>query len=363
MHKFLCFFNFSQIFQVLLQWGCRSPVSSFDADYMATRRGLLDFAGLVELNSRSFIKAFIICLWCFLMGGLSHASDQDVSCLRSIKESLRDPNNILESTWNFSNGTAGFICSFIGIECWHALDNKVFSISLPGMGLKGSFPLGIAGCSSLQGLDLSSNDLSGEIPSNISAIIPYVTTLDLSSNSFSGKIPVGLANCTYLNVLNLDHNRLSGQIPPQLGQLSRLKKFSVANNLLVGPVPHFGSFTVTADSFANNPGLCGYLLSPCQSASKKSNTGIVVGALVGGILVGAVVLGLAMFFARRVSIKKKEEDPEGNGWAKIIKGTKRIRVSMFEDSLSKMRFSDLMKATDNFSKQNIIGHGTMGTIY
>lgn len=331
---------------------------------MTIGSGLGEFAGIMELNSRSFIEALVICLWCLLMSSLSYGSDQDVSCLRSIKESLQDPNNILESTWNFNNSTAGFICSFTGIDCWHAQDNKVLSIRLSGMGLKGSFPFGIANCSSLQTLDLSSNDLSGEIPSNISAILPYVTTLDLSSNSFSGKIPVGLANCTYLNVLNLDHNRLSGQIPPQLGQLSRLKKFSVANNLLVGPVPQFGNSTVTAESFANNPGLCGYPQSPCRTASKKSYTGIVVGALVAGVLVGTIVLGPAMFFfARRASMKKKEEDPEGNKWARSIKGTKGIRVSMFGDSVFKMRLSDLMKATDNFSKPNIIGHGTMGTIY
>lgn len=36
---------------------------------------------------------------------------------------------------------------------------------------------------------------------------------------------------------------------------------------------------------------------------------------------------------------------------------------MFADSIAKMCFSDLMKATDNFSKQNIIGEGSMGTIY
>lgn len=36
---------------------------------------------------------------------------------------------------------------------------------------------------------------------------------------------------------------------------------------------------------------------------------------------------------------------------------------MFGESISKMRLSDLMKATDNFNKQNIIGEGRMGTIY
>ena len=36
---------------------------------------------------------------------------------------------------------------------------------------------------------------------------------------------------------------------------------------------------------------------------------------------------------------------------------------MFEKSVSKMKLSDLMKATDNFSKNNIIGMGRTGTLY
>uniref|UniRef100_A0A5B6Z8G1 non-specific serine/threonine protein kinase n=1 Tax=Davidia involucrata TaxID=16924 RepID=A0A5B6Z8G1_DAVIN len=69
------------------------------------------------------------------------------------------------------------------------------------------------------------------------------------------------------------------------------------------------------------------------------------------------------FFLRRVSKKKKEEDLEGNKWAKSIKGAKGIKLSMFEKSVSKMRLSDLMKATNNFSKHNIIGSGGTGTMY
>lgn len=40
-----------------------------------------------------------------------------------------------------------------------------------------------------------------------------------------------------------------------------------------------------------------------------------------------------------------------------------FQLSMFEKSVSKMRLSDLMKATGNFSKNNIIGSGRTGTIY
>ncbi|KAK9993170.1 hypothetical protein SO802_022873 [Lithocarpus litseifolius] len=101
-------------------------------------------------------------------------------------------------------------------------------------------------------------------------------------------LKVSLANCTYLNVLKLDHNRLTGHIPLELGLLARLKQFSVANNLLTGPVPYFGqNSSFTADSFANNPGLCGLPLDPCPSASKKSHTTVIAAAAVGGVTVAA----------------------------------------------------------------------------
>ncbi|KAL5580090.1 hypothetical protein UlMin_012532 [Ulmus minor] len=72
---------------------------------------------------------------------------------------------------------------------------------------------------------------------------------------------------------------------------------------------------------------------------------------------------LLYFFPPRIIRRKKEDDPEGNKWAKSIKGTKGIKVSMFEKSLSKMKFSELMKATNSFHKENIIGSARTGTMY
>jgi len=91
------------------------------------------------------------------------------------------------------------------------------------------------------GLDLSINKLSRTIPGDIATRIPFATSVILVSNEFSREIPVSLANCTFLNTLKLDQNRLTGQIPPQFGVLSRIKAFSVSNNLLMGPVPIFSA--------------------------------------------------------------------------------------------------------------------------
>ncbi|KAL6209065.1 hypothetical protein ACLB2K_020008 [Fragaria x ananassa] len=294
----------------------------------------------------------------------SHGVESDINCLKSIRAALEDPLDMLSSSWNFNNDTEGFICNFLGVECWHPLESKVLNIKLGDLGLKGQFPRGVVNCTSLTGLDLSSNNLSGSIPEDINHLIQYITSLDLSSNNFSGTIPRNLSNCSFLNFLKLDNNKLTGQIPPEFGQLSRLKTFSVVNNQLSGQIPNFKNGTIGPDSFANNPGLCGFPLKSCQAAAKKSNSVVIVAAGVVGATFSALVVIIALFFfMRRVSARKKEEDPEGNKWARSLKGTKGIKVSMFKKSVSKMRLSDLMKATNNFSKDNIIGSGRTGTVY
>ncbi|XP_020218800.1 probably inactive leucine-rich repeat receptor-like protein kinase At5g48380 [Cajanus cajan] len=311
------------------------------------------------VGSQIFVASFFL----LILRGMVYGTDSDIFCLRSVKNALKDPYNYLQS-WNFNNNTEGYICKFIGVECWHPDENRVLNIKLSNMGLKGQFPRGIQNCSSLTGLDFSLNRLSQTIPADISTLLTFVTSLDLSSNDFTGEIPGSLANCTYLNNLRLDQNQLTGQIPANLSQLPRLKSFSVSNNFLTGLVPPFKTGIANAENYANNSGLCGGPLEACQAKSSKSNTAVIAGAAAGGVTVAALGLAIGMFFyVRRLSYRKKEEDPEGNKWARSLKGTKTIKVSMFEKAISKMNLSDLMKATNNFSKSNIIGSGRSGTVY
>jgi hypothetical protein len=236
---------------------------------------------------------------------------------------VNDPNGVLTSSWNFENTTdAGFICKFTGVECWHPDENRVLSLRLSNLGLQGSFPRGLQNCSSMTGLDLSSNNFTGPIPPDISRELPYLTSLDLSYNSFSGGLPQNMSNMTYLNTLNLQHNQFSGQIPPQFSLLTRLTAFNVADNQLSGPIPP-SLKNFSASSFAGNQELCSSPLDQCKSKSK--NTAAIIGAIV-GVVVVVIIVVIVVFVCLRKLPAKKAKDEDDNKWAKSIKGTKAIKV-------------------------------------
>ncbi|PNX97823.1 putative inactive LRR receptor-like protein kinase [Trifolium pratense] len=242
---------------------------------------------------------------------MTYGTESDIACLKSVHESLKDPNNYLEN-WKFDNIEEGFICQFTGVECLHPNENRVSNLKLSNMGLKGEFPQGIRNCTSLTGLDFSLNSLSKTISDDISILVNFVLTLDPSSNDFPGSIPVSLSNCTYLNSLKLDQNQLAGQIPPEFASLTRLKTFSVSNYLLSGPVPNFKPSLIPEESFANNSALCGRPLKACTTSS-KTNTAVIAGAAVGGVTLAALVVavGSCLIYAPCFT-QEKGKDPEGN---------------------------------------------------
>ncbi|KAK2993782.1 hypothetical protein RJ640_018072, partial [Escallonia rubra] len=308
----------------------------------------------------TLVLVFILqCTCCERTNGGSN----DIRCLKSIKDSLEDPLNYLSSSWDFSNRTEGFICRFAGVECWKQGENKVLNLRLSGMGLKGGFPRGLEMCSSLTGLDLSSNLLFGAIPSDIPELIPYVTTLDLSSNNISGEIPISIGNLSFLNVLKLENNRLEGHIPQEVGMLRRIKTFSVANNRLSGPVPTFSpDVTIAAEAYAKNQGLCGYPLKRCKANTDYQDSflrGMLVGWAIATVLAFAVTWYiLPHVFVKKMIIRMNKKMKEEKS-KRSRQPTKSIYL--LEKFATRMHFAELETATNNFNEANMIGK--LGTMY
>eukprot|EP00262_Sarcandra_glabra_P021607 TRINITY_DN9233_c0_g1_i1.p1 TRINITY_DN9233_c0_g1~~TRINITY_DN9233_c0_g1_i1.p1 ORF type:complete len:536 (+),score=67.55 TRINITY_DN9233_c0_g1_i1:108-1610(+) len=124
----------------------------------------------------------------------------------------------------------------------------------------------------MSGADLSWNQLTGEIPSEIGNL-SAIRALNLSNNHLSGSIPVTFSNLKEIESLDLSYNKLSGRIPSQLIALTFMSSFSVAHNNLSGSIPawiaQFATFEET--SYEGNSGLCGPPLNKSCTTMPKSS--------------------------------------------------------------------------------------------
>lgn len=202
------------------------------------------------------------------------------------------PNTIKGARWDFTTGSSGDPCleGWAGVTCaCSAQESVIMGLSLKGMttttpsGLY-SLPSEIGLLTDLVSLDVSSNSLSGAIPSSLSSCLalhtlnlggnqfvgtvpdlsplknlvyfsvassqlsgnfpkfllqlPEAQHIDLLRNSFTGRIPKQIGGLTGLTYLGLDKCAFSGTIPSNLGLLTRLAKLAVnGNKLSAGTLP------------------------------------------------------------------------------------------------------------------------------
>ncbi|XP_027939728.1 receptor-like protein EIX1 [Vigna unguiculata] len=146
----------------------------------------------------------------------------------------------------------------------------------------------------LRNLDLSSNNLSGEIPTELFGLTQLLF-LNLSRNHLKGKIPIKIGGMKNLESLDLSNNHLSGTIPRTISNLTFLSYLNLSYNDFSGEIP-LGTQLESFDawSYVGNPKLCGLPLPKnCSNthqrvgsgANNSQNESLYLG-MVGGFVVG-----------------------------------------------------------------------------
>ncbi|CAM0877414.1 unnamed protein product [Alopecurus aequalis] len=130
------------------------------------------------------------------------------------------------------NNLSGILPSDIGAP---ALEN----LMLFNNSFSGSIPCSLFDLQQLKFLDLSQNQLNGTVP-NCPGAPRYsnITMLNLNTNNLSGEFPTSLQRCKELKFLDLAHNKFSGSIPTWIrSRLPYLALLRLRSNMFSGGIP------------------------------------------------------------------------------------------------------------------------------
>ncbi|KAJ1278342.1 hypothetical protein BS78_04G073000 [Paspalum vaginatum] len=153
----------------------------------------------------------------------------------------------LESPWQLSGwtfqggdpcGEGGGSGQWRGVFCE---GSSVVTINISGLGVGGWLGLELLKFQSLKKLDLSFNNIAGEIPPTLP---PNVEYLNLAANKFEGNIPSSLPWLHSLKYLNFSYNKLSGVIGDVFVGMDSLETMDLSFNGFSGDLPRsFSSLT------------------------------------------------------------------------------------------------------------------------
>ncbi|XWS34349.1 hypothetical protein CRYUN_Cryun21dG0032000 [Craigia yunnanensis] len=275
------------------------------------------------------------------------ACDERVNILLSIMEAVGYPENFADN-WKGNDPCN----NWLGIVC---AQGNIVSVLFVKKGLTGTISSNFSKLTSLTTLDLSGNNLTGTIPTELTTL-PKLTQLDVSNNKLYGKIPSFRQNV----VIITDGN-------PDIGK---------------DRVP-----TPESRSPGGSPG-SGGAGSSSGNGQKKSNTGTVVGSVIGAVGgLGLLVLVICLY-ARKGKRTSRVQSPttvvihphhsgDQDGVKITVAGSSVTGgsetfshtssgpsdVHMVEAGNMVISIQVLRNVTNNFSEENVLGRGGFGTVY
>ncbi|KAE8725438.1 Protein BRASSINOSTEROID INSENSITIVE 1 [Hibiscus syriacus] len=144
------------------------------------------------------------------------------------------PSSGLQYLYLADNKFQGQVPLYVTEAC-----SSLVELDLSSNNLSGMIPTGFASCSSLGSFDLSTNNFTGGLPIEIFKNMSSLTKLGLAFNRFSGPLPESLSSLFNLEALDLSSNNFSESIPASLCEnpRNRLQVLYLQNNMLTGSIP------------------------------------------------------------------------------------------------------------------------------
>ncbi|KAH9611341.1 hypothetical protein KSS87_000394 [Heliosperma pusillum] len=282
------------------------------------------------------------------LGNISHLSELylDDNILKgSIPSQLGNCQNLLylNLTYNELNGI---------------LDDELFQgsasfieLSLSHNLLEGSLPLNMIKQSRLEILKLSNNKFSGVIPDG-SWECSDLQNLYMDGNSFHGNIPSSFASLANLQEIDFSRNNFSGPIPPFFSGFHSLYYLNLSYNDFEGRVPTNSVFENASAVFvAGNKKLCGGIkqlqLPNCTENRRRQSIRLIIPII--SALVGVVAMAVGIAGLYLACIRKKQ--------------TPHLSSSTMGNVTMKVSYDKLLKATNDFSLENLLGKGSFGSVF
>ncbi|XP_052728160.1 protein STRUBBELIG-RECEPTOR FAMILY 2-like [Vigna angularis] len=172
---------------------------------------------------------------------LAFTHPSEVSALQDLYRTFNYPPVL--NGWNGSDPCGE---SWTGVAC---SGPSVIQLKLQGLNLTGYIGSLLYNLPNLKQLDVSSNNIEGEIPFGLPSNITY---MNLSHNLLHGPIGDVFSALNNLKEMDLSYNNFSGDLPYSFGSLRNLARLFLQNNRFTGSVTYLAELPLTDLNIQDN---------------------------------------------------------------------------------------------------------------